>query len=337
MTTIDTATNAKPPPHDTPPSAAMPLLAVRNLTKRFDTTVAVDAIDFDVNAGEIVGLLGPNGAGKTTTMMMLAGLLTPDDGAITIKGQSFATGGRSLRKAIGLVPQDLAVYDTLSPIENMTVFGGLYGLSDATLSHRIADVLDIVGLTSVARKRVATFSGGMKRRLNFGIAILHNPALLILDEPTVGVDPQSRSYLLAQVETLSRAGTGIIFASHHIEEVQAVSHRVAVMDHGRIIANDTLEVLLERVSGTVELRVAGLSDHLAQRINSLVDITHAQNGAATIRLTAADQQVAGYPVAALAKLLAMLDDGGVTVRSISAAESDLESLFLQLTGHELRD
>lgn len=225
----------------------MSLLEARHLRKSYGPTLAVDDVSLTVSPGEVIGLLGPNGAGKTTTMMMLAGLLRPDAGSVRIEGGSFDTDARKLRRGLGVVPQELAVYPELSAEENLTFFGRLYDVPARRLAERVDRVLDLTGLTDSRRAAVRTFSGGMKRRLNVGIALVHEPKCLILDEPTVGVDPQSRAHLLEQVRRLAHDSIGVIYASHYMEEVQAVCDRIVILDHGRVIAHDTLDGLLQRV------------------------------------------------------------------------------------------
>ncbi len=314
----------------------MPLLEGQHLRKSYGSTVAVDDVTVTVDAGEILGLLGPNGAGKTTTMMMLAGLLEPDAGSVRIDGTSYATGGRELRRALGIVPQDLAVYAELTTEENLAFFGRLYGVTGSRLHERTEAVLDLTGLAPNRSALVATFSGGMKRRLNLGVALMHDPKALILDEPTVGVDPQSRAHLLERIRQLSREGLGVLYASHYMEEVQSLCDRVAVMDRGRIVAADTLDGLLRRVTGRVELRVSGWRPHLADRLDASVEVVHAANGQADLVVAAASSaESANTPP--LADLMAALDEEGVRLLTINTREANLERLFLELTGHELRD
>ena len=307
----------------------MSLLEAQNLRKRYGHTLAVDGVSLRVSAGEVLGLLGPNGAGKTTTMMMLSGLMKPDAGTVSIHGRYFDAAGRELRRELGLVPQDLAVYPDLTAKENLTFFGKLYGLTARRLRDRVESVLELTGLTD-ATGLVRTFSGGMKRRLNFGIGLLHEPKLLILDEPTVGVDPQSRAHLLDQVRRLGTEGVGVIYASHYMEEVQAICGRVAVMDYGHVLVDDTLDALLNRVSGEVEVIVDGWPPMLKARVADRARMIESRDG--TVRLV-----VAGSDVKALAELLRLLDEASVTVQSVKTREANLEALFLELTGHTLRD
>lgn len=307
----------------------MSLLDAQHLRKSYGHTLAVDDVSLRVSPGDILGLLGPNGAGKTTTMMMLAGLMKPDVGTVSINGHSFDAVGHELRRELGLVPQDLAVYPELSARENLTFFGKLYGLAARRLRERVDAVLELTGLSDAAGL-VHTFSGGMKRRLNFGIALLHEPKLLILDEPTVGVDPQSRAHLLDQVRRLGVNGIGVIYASHYMEEVQAICDRIAVMDDGHILADDTLDALLKRVSEEVELIVDGWQPVLTQRVSSLARVVESGDG--LVHLVTPDSEAR-----LLAELLRVLDAANVKVQSVQTQEANLEKLFLELTGHTLRD
>src|SRR5262245_28163715 len=223
------ATGGHSPPYTTCDTVSgMSLLEVSHLRKSYGATRAVDDLSFSVDAGEIFGLVGPNGAGKSTTMMILAGLRQADAGTVTIAGYAAGKGDHALQRILGVVPQDVAVYSDLTARENLEFFGEIYGLSGDDLKQRIERVLKDVGLTSQADHFVHTYSGGMKRRLNFGVALLHDPRLVILDEPTVGVDPQSRSHLLECVRQLAAGGVAVIYASHYMEEIEAICQRIAV-------------------------------------------------------------------------------------------------------------
>ena len=224
------------------------MLTVTHLRKSFGTVLAVNDVSFSVQSGQILGLLGPNGAGKTTTVSMVAGLLTPDRGDVLIAGQRLAGDTDPSKRRIGLVPQDLALYDELSARDNLRFFGALYSLTGRALDTAIARVLTLVGLADRARDAVKTFSGGMKRRLNLAAGLLHNPDILLLDEPTVGVDPQSRNAIFDNLEVLKAQGKALLYATHYMEEVERLADRIVIVDHGTVVADDTLAGLQSRVA-----------------------------------------------------------------------------------------
>ena len=255
----------------------MPLLEVKNLRKSYESLVAVAGVSFEVRAGEVFGLLGPNGAGKSTTMLMIAGLVPSDAGMIDLDGKPFDPRNPAMRSQLGVVPQDLAIYPELTATENLQFFGRLYGIKGKILSDRIQAALERVGLTGRADDPAGTYSGGMKRRLNFACALLHHPRLLILDEPTVGVDPQSRSHLLACVRDLNAEGVAVIYASHYMEEVQTLCERVAIMDHGKILAMDTLNNLLGRMSADLILRISKPPSNVARQLSQLAEVQPVQD------------------------------------------------------------
>ena len=225
------------------------MLTIKNLRKSFGTIVAVDDVSFSVERGQLVGLLGPNGAGKTTTVSMIAGLVTPERGEVLIAGHRLSGDTDPAKRRIGLVPQDLALYDELSARDNLRFFGALYSLTGRALDDAIAAAVDLVGLGDRVRDRVKTFSGGMKRRLNLAAGLLHDPDILLLDEPTVGVDPQSRNAIFDNLETLRGRGKALIYTTHYMEEVERLADRIVVVDHGKVIAEDTLAGLQSRVAG----------------------------------------------------------------------------------------
>jgi ABC-2 type transport system ATP-binding protein len=224
------------------------MLHVRNLRKTFGTLVAVDDVSFTVDRGQLVGLLGPNGAGKTTTVSMIAALVTPEKGEVLVGGARLSGDTDPKKRQIGLVPQDLALYDELSARSNLRFFGALYSLSGAGLDTAIAAAMDLVGLADRLNDLVKTYSGGMKRRLNLAAGLLHDPDILLLDEPTVGVDPQSRNAIFENLELLKSRGKAILYTTHYMEEVERLADRIVVMDHGRVIADDTLSGLQSRVA-----------------------------------------------------------------------------------------
>lgn len=314
------------------PEIRMPALEALNLRKLYGDHVAVDDLSLAVEPGEILGLLGPNGAGKSTTMLMLAGLLEPTSGSVRLNGQPFTIRDRQLRTCLGVVPQDLAIYPDLTALENLRFFGEIYGLRGDRLRQRCATVLEQIGLAQVAQQRAAEFSGGMQRRLNFGIAVLHDPAVLMLDEPTVGVDPQSRVHLLDCVRALAAGGTAILYASHYMEEVQALCQRVAIIDHGRRLAYDSLANLLEGVTGRILLSVSGAVALHGRLAGSVREIASTNSGV-QLEVSAPD----GRWEFLLPEVLQQIRLAGVTVERIETSHSDLERLFLSLTGRKLRD
>ena len=216
------------------------MLIIKSLRKTFGSLVAVDDVSFSIERGQLVGLLGPNGAGKTTTVSMIAGLVTPDRGEVLIAGRRLADDTDPAKRRIGLVPQDVALYDDLSARDNLRFFGALYDFRGRALEERMANALALVGLADRARDKVKTFSGGMKRRLNLAAGLLHDPDILLLDEPTVGVDPQSRNAIFDNLETLKQRGKALLYTTHYMEEAERLADRIVVIDHGKVIADDTL-------------------------------------------------------------------------------------------------
>ena len=229
------------------------MLEARSLGKAFGRLVAVDGVSFTLEPGRLLGLLGPNGAGKTTTVSMLAGLVLPDRGEVLVDGHRLAGDDDPAKRRIGLVPQDVALYEELTARDNLRFFGGLYGFRGTALERALASVLELVGLADRARDRVATYSGGMKRRLNLAAGLLHDPDILLLDEPTVGVDPQSRHAIFDNLEQLKRRGKAILYTTHYMEEAERLSDRIVVMDHGKVIAENTLAGLRREHPGVGDL------------------------------------------------------------------------------------
>src|SRR5437867_3127935 len=246
-----------------------PILEVIDLHHRYDRTVALDGVTFQVAEGEMFGLLGPNGAGKTTLLSIVSCLLDANGGEARIHGRKTQPSDKELRRQIGIVPQELALYDELSARENLAFFARLYGLAGARLAGRVEQVLTAIGLADRADQRVATFSGGMKRRLNLGAALVHEPRLLLLDEPTTGVDPQSRNHIFEEIRRLNRAGVTVVYTSHYMEEVQALCPRVGILDHGRLIACDDVPQLLRKQDGLIRFRVPEVTAALRARLRQL--------------------------------------------------------------------
>jgi ABC-2 type transport system ATP-binding protein len=225
------------------------MLDVRGLRKTFGDLVAVDDVSFSLRPGELVGLLGPNGAGKTTTVSMICGLVTPDRGEVLVAGKPLRGDTDPSKRRIGLVPQDVALYDELSARANLRFFGALYNLAGRALNRAIDDALSLVGLADRDRTLVKTFSGGMKRRLNLAAGLLHDPDILLLDEPTVGVDPQSRNAIFDNLEVLKRRGKALLYTTHYMEEAERLADRIVIIDHGRVIAEDSVAGMQARVPG----------------------------------------------------------------------------------------
>jgi len=312
-----------------------PILDVVDLRRSFGTLYAVDGVSFSVTPGEVFGLLGPNGAGKSTTMTMICGLLEMDSGAIHVDGHSITADPIPVRRLLGMVPQDLAIYPDLSAYENLQFFGSLYDLGGERLRQRLQVVLEQIGLWERKDDAAKDFSGGMKRRLNFAAAILHEPRLLILDEPTVGVDPQSRHHLLECIRSLRDEGTAVIYASHYMEEVEAICTRVAVMDHGRILACDTLEKLMSQVPRKVELLVPSEFDAGELDESEGITIARCEDGT-TLSITERSSK-GPLMTQRLAELMAHLNQHQIPLLSIRTHEPSLERLFMDLTGTGLRD
>jgi ABC-2 type transport system ATP-binding protein len=308
-----------------------PILEVTNLSKRYGSTVALDRVTLEVHEGEIFGLLGPNGAGKTTLLSIVSCLLEPSAGSARLLGRAVTTRDRALRRLIGIVPQELAIYGELTARENLRFFGELYGLRGSELEGRVGAVLEAVALGERAEARADTFSGGMKRRLNLGAALIHQPRLLLLDEPTTGVDPQSRNHIFEEVRRLNAAGVTVVYTSHYMEEVQALCARVGIIDHGRLIACDTLSALLQRLSGLIRFRVPAVTPALRERLKELPEARLREGDGAGLELECRDVK------AVLLRLVATLNELDVALTSLETQEPNLERVFLHLTGRALRD
>jgi len=308
-----------------------PVLEVTDVQKRYGDNVALGGVSLTVGAGELFGLLGPNGAGKTTLISILSGLNDSDGGEVKLFGQVFTRAKRDLRRLVGIGTQDLAIYPDLSPRENLRFFGKLYGFGGKVLEDRVDAVLAEVGLTDRANDRAGTFSGGMKRRLNLAVAVIHGPKLLFLDEPTTGVDPQSRNHIFRQVKALNAAGVTVIYTSHYMEEVQELCTRIAILDGGKVRACDTLPNLLKTLDGRVRFRLASPVLGFEERLGKLP-------GAKQVKVIDNGFEVTTESVPQLLPLVMTLaGELGATITAIEPHEPTLERVFLHLTGRELRD
>jgi ABC-2 type transport system ATP-binding protein len=308
-----------------------PILEVMALHKRYGATVALDRVSFQVHDGEIFGLLGPNGAGKTTLLSILSGLIDATAGGVRLLGRDALPLSKDLRRHIGIVPQELALYGELSARENLLFFGRLYGLHGTALSQRVDEVLAAVGLADRAGSKVDTFSGGMKRRLNLGAGLVHQPLLLFLDEPTTGVDPQSRNHLFEEIRRVNAGGATVVYTSHYMEEVQALCSRVGIIDHGRLIACDTVTGLLQQMPGLVRLRVPKITQALRERIAQLPGVRTSEPDWQTLELQGLDVK------ATLLRVVAVLNELNLELINLETQEPNLERVFLHLTGRGLRD
>ena len=293
----------------------------------------VKEVSFQIKEGETFGLLGPNGSGKTTTISMICGLLPPDSGSVTVAGEPMTTTSLHPKSMIGLVPQELAIYPDLSARENLLFFGRLYSIAPAELNKRVDEVLGVIGLADRAKDRAGTYSGGMKRRLNIGIGLVHAPTILVLDEPTVGVDPQSRHAILESIEKLAAAGIAVLYTTHYMEEAQRLCDRVAIIDGGSIRAEGTQQELVELVGENERIRVTGTGPvkEAAQRVKGLPGVADASSSAEEISVLTPDGGVV------LTQVLQQLTEAGMSVGSVVVEKPDLETVFLHLTGKALRD
>jgi ABC-2 type transport system ATP-binding protein len=309
-----------------------PILIAQDLKKSYGDVQAVKGISLQVARGEIFGLLGPNGAGKTTTISMLTGLFPPSSGSVTVDGLDLQKETHAVKTKLGLVPQELALYPTLSARQNLNFFGRIYGLRGRDLRARVDEVLEMVGLTERADAAVETYSGGMKRRVNIAAGLLHKPEILFLDEPTVGVDPQSRNAIFESVEARNRAGMTILYTTHYMEEAQRLCHRVAIVDEGKIIALDTPTALIRSLGGGI--LVVGLGDGQAETV---VDKVAELSAVKAATYTAGELKVETHRFQeALMGVLDITNRLDVTITSLDMLEPNLETVFLHLTGKKLR-
>ena len=311
----------------------MPMIDVRALRKSYGDLIAVDGVSFTATGGEIFGLLGPNGAGKTTTIGCISGLLTPTGGTVQLLGRDVVHQGREARGQLGVVPQELALYEEMSATDNLAYWGAAYGLRGPELKRRVGEVLALIGLSDRGKEPVKRFSGGMKRRLNFGCGIVHAPRVLLLDEPTVGVDPQTRVRLLELVREQARAGACIVYTTHYMEEAQSLCNRIVIIDHGKVLASGTLSELRGLMGERDLVRLSGTFDppSVARALASLdgVEVVTAEPSTIVLAVREASRRLP-------AMLAAVTGSAGV-IQDTTISQPSLESLFIKLTGRELRE
>ncbi|SHN42899.1 ABC-2 type transport system ATP-binding protein [Duganella sacchari] len=309
------------------------LLSVEQIAKSYGARKAVDGVSFQVQRGQTVGLIGPNGAGKSTTVGMISGLLRADSGRILMDGEPMGQGVSAAKSKIGFVPQDLALYEDLSALENLKLFGALYGLKGAHLKLRCEQALALVNLSDRAQDHPSTFSGGMKRRLNIAAALLHDPLLLILDEPTVGVDPQSRNAIFDTLEVLQSQGRSLIYTSHYMEEVERLADHIVIIDHGKVLADETPAALYQRLPAQ-----AALHAELASAPSALLlDGVKAQPGVTGVQHVGNALDIGLADAAHAPAVLSWLAAHGTPLLHFATAKTSLENIFLNLTGRSLRD
>jgi ABC-2 type transport system ATP-binding protein len=310
----------------------MTIATMNHIIKRYGHQLVLDHVNLEIRQGEILGLLGPNGAGKTTLIHALSGLIGIDSGSIELFGKRLSGPMLEVKRKIGLVTQDVTVFEDLTAQENLAFFGGIYGLRGTELKRQITETLQFVGLTDQAHKRPSKFSGGMKRRLNIACSIIHRPRLLIMDEPTVGIDPQSRNHILESVRELQKRGTTILYTTHYMEEVQSLASRVVILDQGHVIAQGTIDELVKNIhhEEKIKLEVVELTEDLINSIKQL-------DGVKQVILTGTQIQILSRAGAGnLDRILSLAKSAGGVI-SIHAEKPTLEDVFLTLTGKQLRD
>ena len=310
-----------------------PVIRVRNLVKRYGELVAVDAVSFEVARGEIFGLLGPNGAGKTTIISILSCITPPTSGSASVSGIDVVTDSLTARSKIGVVPQEIALSATLSARDNLMFWGRMYGLRNRTLARRVDELLDVVQLSDRASSRIDAFSGGMKRRINIAAGLLHRPDVLFLDEPTVGIDPQTRRSILDLVKELNTEGLTVLYTTHYLEEAEFLCDRVGIMDEGKMIAVGTRDELTDSIGATsvIAVRADGLDDALVDWLASLPEVSEAAKSDDGLTLNV----VRGANL--LPTVVEKLTGSGVDIHSVDVTVPNLESVFLHLTGKRLAE
>ena len=307
------------------------MLTADHLVKSYGANHAVSDVSLSVKRGEVIGLLGPNGAGKSTTVGMICGLIAPDGGSVLIDGQPITSDDSPVKRRIGLVTQDISLFEDFGARANLELFGALYGLRGSDLKDRVDAAIGLVGLSDRGRDKPSSYSGGMKRRLNIAAALVHDPDLLVLDEPTVGVDPQSRNAIFDNLEALAARGKAIVYTTHYMEEAERLADRIVIVDHGRVVASDTPAALIRTLgsTGIVTIEIDGAVDLDALRAEAGVSRVEQVDSTLTVTL--------GDLGPCLARVLALLTATGHAVQRVSSARANLEDVFLSLTGRQLRD
>lgn len=311
----------------------MMLLQVEGVKKYFKDIKAVDGVTFEVDKGEIFGLLGPNGAGKSTTISMISTLVKPSEGDIYFEGENIVKKPRNIQSKLGVVPQEIALYPTLTGFQNLSFWGHVYGLRGKELKRRVEEVGELLGLNGRLKDNVEKYSGGMKRRLNIGAALLHKPEFLIMDEPTVGIDPQSRNHILNTVKQLNRDGMTIIYTSHYMEEAEELCTRISIMDKGKIISSGTKDELIGIINGRerIILSFDNINEVLIEKIKEIGSISKVEVNGAEISIITTNTDLI------FKDLINKINDTGCQILSIDIKKPNLETVFLHLTGRALRD
>ena len=323
---------------------ARDIIAVTDLSKRFGDNTAVGGVSFTIEQGEVFGLLGPNGAGKTTCISMISCLIAPSGGEVVVDGHRVTREPEKVKRTLGVVPQEIALYPTLTALENLRFWGRMYGLNGRLLEDRVVEALLLAGLEDRAKERVETYSGGMKRRINIAAGILHHPKVLIMDEPTVGIDPQSRNHILETVKQLNAGGTTVLYTSHYMEEVEFLCDRVAIMDHGEVIALGTIGELKRLVGdeSVITVRLSELPEGVLEQLRALPGVDGATAARPAADESSAEEQrvvevLSRDTGAVIVDVVTVLGRSGGKVLAVEVHEPDLESVFLHLTGKSLRD